>query len=424
MSSETTIARARAARDRESQVIAEGSLQAERAVAWVRLVTFTLLGVSQLLRKFDGQHVEHDPVKVAVLAAYLVFSVSTLVAVHRATAKVGRAQVSLVFTAIDIGFFLTMSLRTIFEHHPHAMAQTAATFFLPILYAIARYSAVHMALATALSACAFWLVAVLDGTLLWHEIAFVIACYAGGGLLIGATSARIRGLFTRLRRRDNLARFVAPQVVEQLMRFGDLALQPRQVEVTVLFTDIRDFTALSEKMAPRELLELLDGYFSEMAAIVKGVNGTVNKFIGDGLLAVWGAPEQVEEHAVLALKAALHMRARLVELNAERAGRGLVPLRIGMGVHTGLVAAGMLGGADQHEYTVIGDAVNLASRIEGLTKQFGVDILASEATWKRAGDRFAATSLGEARVKGREEPVVVFAIEALRVNGSAGRAAG
>jgi adenylate cyclase len=192
---------------------------------------------------------------------------------------------------------------------------------------------------------------------------------------------------------------------------GEAALQPVQCEVTVLFTDIRDFTTLSEAMAPRDVLEFLDDYFGHMAQVVKGHDGLVNKFLGDGMLAFWGVPDRSPDHAELALKAALDMRKKLVELNQAREKAGRAPVRFGIGVHTGTVAAGMLGGADQHEYTVIGDAVNVASRIEGLTKSHAVDILVSESTRLKAGERFTARRVAEEKVKGRAETVVVYALE-------------
>jgi adenylate cyclase len=147
--------------------------------------------------------------------------------------------------------------------------------------------------------------------------------------------------------------------------------------------------------------------------IVQGHEGMVNKFLGDGLLAVWGVPDNQEDHAERALKAALHMREKLVELNAQRTQAGIAPFKIGIGLHTGVVAAGMLGGTTQSEYTVIGDAVNLASRIESLTKEVGVDVLASETTWMQGGRKFRGDRVGAEHVKGRDAAVVVYAVRGL-----------
>jgi adenylate cyclase len=147
-----------------------------------------------------------------------------------------------------------------------------------------------------------------------------------------------------------------------------------------------------------------------MSQIVKGHEGIVNKFLGDGMLAFWGVPEPKADHARAALRASLDMRKELEELNAFRDRNGRPAVRIGIGIHTGVVAAGMIGGADQHEYTIIGDAVNVASRIEGLTKQLGADILVSERAWQHAGEGFVGERKAEERVKGREEAVVVYAL--------------
>jgi adenylate cyclase len=148
-----------------------------------------------------------------------------------------------------------------------------------------------------------------------------------------------------------------------------------------------------------------------MTHIVLERQGMVNKFLGDGMMACWGVPEHSEDHAEQAMRAALDMRAKLVEINAWRQQHGEPPLRIGIGLHTGVVAAGMLGGTRQHEYTIIGDAVNVASRVEGLTKVVGTDILVSQSTWKRAGEGFQGELVGEEHVKGRQETVVLYSLK-------------
>jgi adenylate cyclase len=218
-------------------------------------------------------------------------------------------------------------------------------------------------------------------------------------------------MFLELRGLDNLTRFLPPQVASRIVKQGETSLMPVQREVTILFSDIRDFTTLSETLPPQQVLKLLDDYFGHMTRIVMAREGMVNKFLGDGMLACWGVPERTDDHAEQAMRAALDMRAKLVELNAWREQQGEPPLRIGIGLHTGVVAAGMLGGTQQHEYTIIGDAVNVASRVEGLTKVLAVDILVSESTWKRGGGRFQGELMGEERVKGRQESVVLYALK-------------
>ena len=164
-------------------------------------------------------------------------------------------------------------------------------------------------------------------------------------------------------------------------------------------------------MGPTEVLTMLDDYFGRMSQIVKGHDGVVGKFMGDGLLAYWGVPDRLDDHAVRAVRAARDMRRAVRELNQHRHHQGLAPIRIGIGIHTGNVAAGMLGCSLQSEYTVIGDVVNVASRVEELTKDHDVDVLVSETTWAqlpepRRGDRIAS-----AEIRGRKEPVVLYTID-------------
>lgn len=183
-----------------------------------------------------------------------------------------------------------------------------------------------------------------------------------------------------------------------------------QREVTVLFSDIRGFTSLSEGLEPRQVLALLDAYYGRMAQVIKGHDGVVGKFIGDGILAFWNVPDRDPDHAIKAVRAARDMLRALDEYNEDRAREGLAPLRIGIGIHTGPVAAGMLGGG-QSEYTVIGDAVNVASRVEGLTKSLGAEILITEPTRLACGDRFAGRELAREEIRGRREPVLLFSVE-------------
>jgi adenylate cyclase len=195
------------------------------------------------------------------------------------------------------------------------------------------------------------------------------------------------------------------------MQLGESELQPVQREVTVLFSDIRGFTTMSESMLPREVLAFLDDYFAQMAQVVKGHHGVVNKFLGDGMMAVWGVPERTDDHALLAVRAAQDMLKVVGEMNDARIAHGQEPFQIGIGLHSGAVAAGMLGGADQHEYTVIGDAVNVASRVEGLTKTYGVKVLMTDTTWIRVRERVSGTFLAAEEIRGRKEPVELYTVE-------------
>jgi adenylate cyclase len=294
---------------------------------------------------------------------------------------------------------------------------TAASCAVFITFSVARYKLLHVVLSTGLAVVSFSLVSWLgqaDASMA-VPVSFVVGCYLGLGLLIGWANREVGGMFLEAWQRQSLSRFLPQPVLERVMNLGaDAVLAPVQREITILFSDIRDFTTLSETLPPKVVMELLGDYFSHMAQIVQGHTGIVNKFLGDGMLACWGVPDASDDHAVRAMQAALDMRVKLEELNAWRQQRGEPQLRIGIGLHTGVVAAGMLGGAGQHEYTVIGDAVNLASRVEGLTKTLGVDILVSESTWNQGQGRFVGKRISEQHVKGRREGVVVYSLEGRR----------
>ena len=192
----------------------------------------------------------------------------------------------------------------------------------------------------------------------------------------------------RLRTSGMFKRFLDPRVVSDLIERGDLDYrrEARSTEVTVLFSDIRGFTALSELASAEEVVAMLNGYFSRQTEVVFAHGGTLDKFIGDAIMAFWGAPVAQPDSARLAVEAALAMSAALEELRGEIGALG-ADLEIGIGLHTGRAVVGFIGSADRLDYTVIGDTVNLASRVEGLTK--GVArVLVTEATRERVSTAF------------------------------------
>ncbi|MFP2910395.1 adenylate/guanylate cyclase domain-containing protein [Pyxidicoccus sp. 3LFB2] len=412
---DTTVARFAVAQANEESVLAEGALNGERRVSFIRLLVLCLIALSQggiAKMSQDPSRPELDLARMVPFCAYALFSLGAFFILRAQKPHAQRARwFPVPTTVLDTGFFSYMAWLSWSRTGHYDAGMLAAILGVVQSFSVARYSRLHVLLSTALSSAAYSLLAGLTGHGSPAQVSFVVFCYVALGWLIVMTNAQVRGMFLKLRRRDRLSRFLPKQVVERVMKLGDAPLQPVQREVTILFSDIRDFTTLSETLQPREVLELLDEYFGHMTHIVLARDGIVNKFLGDGMLACWGVPDEHENHAELAMRAALDMRAKLEELNAHRERHGQPRLRIGIGLHTGVVAAGMLGGAEQHEYTVIGDAVNLASRVEGLTKSLGVDILVSESTWQKGGGRFVGERLGETHVKGRREPVVVYALD-------------
>ncbi|MDR1239653.1 MAG: adenylate/guanylate cyclase domain-containing protein [Treponema sp.] len=233
---------------------------------------------------------------------------------------------------------------------------------------------------------------------------------------IGFLTARFtemgRGLAERERLKESFGRFTNPAVAERAMR-GELSLGGETREVTVFFSDIRSFTAISEKLNPHDVVEFLNDYMTRMVDCVNKTGGVVDKFIGDAVMAVWGAPLTAGSPAKDALncvKAALLMRAALCEYNKGRGGDKNPVIRIGCGINTGEVVAGQVGSSRRMDYTVIGDAVNLAARTETLNKPLGTDILITENTWNLIGRHLITEEMPTVTVKGKEKPVRMFAV--------------
>jgi adenylate cyclase len=218
-------------------------------------------------------------------------------------------------------------------------------------------------------------------------------------------------------------RFLPEHLVEQARHdpLGAIG-EPHVIDATVLFTDLRNFTGLVETMPPGQVLDYLNDVQGLLASIVTKHGGTVDKFLGDGMLAVFGAPRHMEHHAQLGIAAATEIISSVAALNRERRARGEPAAEIGLGVHTGSVIAGCVGSGARLEFTVLGDAVNATSRLEGLTKEMGVTALVSEETVRQAGSepRGVRASLlgrltrrGEVAIRGRIAPLSVYSLEGL-----------
>ena len=231
------------------------------------------------------------------------------------------------------------------------------------------------------------------------------------GQLATAFNQMTAGLAERDRVRNLLGMVVSPEIATQLLH-SDLKLGGEEREVTILFCDLRDFTSFSEKMPPTEVLALLNRYLDRMSTIIEQHGGVIDKFIGDAIMALFGAPVAVPDAANRAVTAAREMARALEILNAELRAEGKPALVFGIGINTARVVAGNMGSKTRLNYTVIGDGVNLASRLEGLTKEpaYGTPIIVSEATLAAMTPRPTARELGEVRVKGKADAVRIFAL--------------
>ena len=263
----------------------------------------------------------------------------------------------------------------------------------------------------------------MAGALLGGFVVFNLAVWTAGNLVLPLASGVLMlltmfvlnmsyGYFIETRGKRQLTglfgHYVPPALVDEMARRPEAySLEAENREMTVLFSDIRGFTTISEGLNPKELSELMNQFLTPMTSVIHDHRGTIDKYMGDAVMAFWGAPLSDPEHARHAVQAGLGMLARLDELNRNFASRGWPPIKIGVGVNTGPMSVGNMGSEFRMAYTVLGDAVNLGSRLEGLTKGYGVSMLVSEST-REAVPEYAYREIDRVRVKGKDRPITIF----------------
>ena len=248
----------------------------------------------------------------------------------------------------------------------------------------------------------------------WH-ISNVLLPLANGMIAIALLYAMNMswGYFVESRTKRQLTglfgQYVPPELVEEMSRDPEnYSMAGRKAELTVLFSDVRGFTTISEGLEPDQLAALMNEYLGAMTVVVRRHRGTLDKYIGDAIMAFWGAPVDDPEHAKNAVLTGLEMHVALDELNKDLLARGWPELKIGVGVNTGTMTVGDMGSPVRQSYTVMGDAVNLGSRLEGITKQYGVGMIAGESTRELLKKEFVFRELDRVRVKGKEDPVAIY----------------
>jgi adenylate cyclase len=234
------------------------------------------------------------------------------------------------------------------------------------------------------------------------------------GRLSEAFNQMAAGLQEREWLRDMFGRFVSQEVADAI-RTGQVKLEGENRVVSVLFCDIREFTDFSERHTPQEVVAMLNEYLPLVVQSAQKFGGMVNKFGGDSTLIIYGAPHEMDDSAYQSVLTALEIRSRLAQFNAHLVKRGEAPLRVGVGINTGIALAGAVGPIERQEYTVVGNTVNLAARIDGLNKQYPEhDILISGWTYEALGthrSEFEVVSLGVIAIRGKNEPVQIWAIK-------------
>ncbi len=256
---------------------------------------------------------------------------------------------------------------------------------------------------------------VLIGLNLWLYMGSGLVLPLAGALLMTIIAFGLNmsyGYFVESRSKRELANlfgtYVPPELVDEMVKDPDnYSMAAANRELTVMFCDMRGFTKMSETMEPIALQELLNGVFNRLTNIIRSNRGTIDKYMGDCVMAFWGAPVALPEHAELAIKTALEMYAAIAQINEDHRTKGIPEIGLGIGVNTGMMCVGDMGSDLRRSYTVIGDAVNLGSRLEGLSKVYGVSVVAAEST-KKLAPSFAWQELDKVRVKGKEQAVSIF----------------
>lgn len=383
------------------RLLAREGRRNEYRVALVRVFAYSLVTVIDVLLWAAGMR----PLGNLVLPVILIGAAGALVLIVR---RWYRRWFAYAIPVLDAVFIIEM-VTSRFERGGVTASLIATAALACGLFAATgsiRFEPRAAAWTTGLALVMLW---ILIGTRAETSgMLYAVVALLAIGMLNLWLSDLVRRSLEGVRGRMMLERFLQRSVVEHAFTDPEaLIAAPKTVDATVLVSDLRGFTALSERLAPTEVLELLSEVHGALAEVVQRHGGIVDKFMGDGMLAVFGAPEPMRDHAARAVAAAHDLRGALAAVNARHPDR--VPLKIGVGLHSGSLIAGVLGSGDRLEFTIIGDTVNTASRLEALTKEHGVEVLISGATADRIPGHGLA-SLGESSLRGRTERVALYTL--------------
>lgn len=384
-------------------------------LAWIRAIHISVAFAATLVfRQWPALvGLPSLPAGLCIAAGFWALVSWGIVLVERRTGY--RTWIPWATTFVDLAIILTFRVLLVFAPADALLGLTGSAIIstLMAMTGALRLKRGWVWLATALAAANLAFAALTAGMTPASTLFLLILLLVVGLVALGMSDITRKAVENEVRR-TLLQRFL-PKTVLETKNHASLQnlTEPRSLEATVLISDIRSFTAFAEQLPPAEVLAILNRVQGTFAEIVKTHGGTVDKFMGDGMLAVFGAPDPTDDHADRAVAAAESMLASVAELNATG---DLAPVRIGLGVHSGRVVTGVLGSGARLEFTVIGDTVNIASRLESMTKEKGVAAIISSETLLRAARPLSDfLSLGTVAIRGRVQPLDVHTLRSTYV---------
>lgn len=389
-------------------------LEERKNNAWW-IATLRLVGVSVMLALSAWQALvvglNDWQATLPIIAIYSLIAAVLWLGMWRLNRARENAGLSLALIDVPIIFWLQWQTVPLSFSPDSAATVTGVAYALCIVLVAMSLLPSLIWIVTLTSACALFLLVQHAGlSVISSATAPILLLLLGAGahFMVNRVGSLLQRILRETRSREKLGRYFSPNVVQRLLESAENA-EPESRTITVLFSDIRDFTSISEQLTPSQVVNMLNEYHTVMVEAVFRHGGTLDKFIGDGLMAYFGAPFSDEQHASNAVLCAKQMLAELKNLNDTRAEKGEQALQIGIGINSGDAVIGNIGSANiRLDYTAIGDTVNLASRLETLTKTMGCEILVSETTRKAVGDAEQFKQLESASVKGKANKVAIY----------------